>query len=253
MKNKYFILLIGLLLAMTSFTSCVKDVENEDEALVFLGTESYFRFYDEVVPAELDTVFNNYISENNRYDYLNLYNVSFIATKMEGSYDFSRDPIEGIEFADPLRLSQIASIADVRLSGQNNCIISMDMSFDTIVGTENSNNDRFKIHESVVADTLYVVGEVGNTGHFLMYGDADNEHVRGYANNNGEFDMSSIGYQKYVYKSVIIMVGEKTNEGVRGMLYFEYVTDVIESTIGEFPIVGDIRAFGDPLSSFNFN
>lgn len=251
MKNKYFLLLIGLLLAVTTFTSCVKDVENEDEALVFLGAESYFKFYDEVVPAELDTVFNNYISENNRYDYLNLYNVSFIATKMDGNYEFKRNPVEGIEFDDPFsRASQIASAADVRLSGQNNCIISMDIFYDTIVDTETPDNIRYRNYESIVADTLYVVGEVGNTGRFLMYGYADSKIERGYVDDNGDFDMG-LTYQKYEYKSVIIMVGDKVEDGIREMLYFEYITDVSESTIGSYPVVGDIRAFSDVLSSFN--
>ena len=47
------------------------------------------------------------------------------------------------------------------------------------------------------------------------------------------------------------MVGDKVEDGIREMLYFEYITDVTESTIGSYPVVGDIRAFSDVLSSFN--
>lgn len=254
MKNKYLILLMSLFLFGVTFSSCVKDVEDESKAMVFLGSESYFRFFDEIIPDTLSTIFTKYTDSVLHYDYLNLYNVSFIATKMEGSYKVEQDPVPNIEFADPF-LDRDTTLpknfaAKLRLSGQNNCIISMEMVFDTLVDTKVA-SVQYKMHESIVADTMYVVGEVGNTGRFLMYGNAENRVERG-TYNNGSY--VGIDYQEYIYKSNIILVGNKTEKGISEITYFEYVAENEGYYIAGklYPEVGSIRAFRDKDRISNF-
>lgn len=246
---------MSLLLLSVTFNSCVKDVEDEDKAMVFLGSESYFKFFDEVIPGALDTVFREYSDTALYYDYLNLYNVSFIATKMEGSYKLEMDPVPNIEFEDPFALRDSIQpenfAAKLRLSGQNNCIISMEMIFDTLVDTKVS-SVQYKMYESIIADTMYVVGEVGNTGRFLMYGYADNVVKRGnYYDDDFAFDVS---YQELKYKSEIILVGNKTEKGIGEIAYLECVSENNDSYIGNhlYPEVGAIRAFRDKDRMSNF-
>ena len=237
-----------------TFSSCVKDIENEDEAMVFLGSESYFKFFDEIIPDTLGTIFTEYADSVLHYDYLNLYNVSFIATKMEGSYKLEQDPVPNIEFKDPFLERDTTQpknfSAKLRLSGQNNCIISMEMIFDTLVDTKVS-TVQYKMYESIVADTMYVVGEIGNTGRFLMYGNADNVVKRGTYYNEG---FIGVDYQEYMYKSNIIMVGNKTEKGINDIVYFEYVSENENSYVGNqiYPEVGSIRAFRDKDRISNF-
>lgn len=253
MKNKYLILLVSLLLLGTIVSSCVKDVEDEDKAMVFLGSESYFKFFDEIIPDTLAVLFDEYADSVLHYDYLNLYNVSFIATKMEGSYKLEQDPVPNIEFEDPFRdtIESDNFAAKLRLSGQNNCIISLEMIFDTIVDTKVT-SIQYKMYESIVADTMYVVGEVGDTGRFMMYGNAENVLKRGnYSEDDFTFDVS---YQEYNYKSNIILVGNKTDKGISDITYFEYVSENENSYVGNhlYPEVGSIRAFRDIDRISNF-
>lgn len=249
MKNKYLILLVSILIFGSTLISCVKDIDDEDKAIVFLGSESYFKFFDEVIPDTLANIFINYTdsvkkspSDSVYYsEYLDLYNVFPIATNLGGYYKVEQDPF--IEFPDPFedRFKKERSTfhAKLRLSGQNNCVISMDMIFDTLVETESSPEVQYKMYESVIADTMYVVGERGNTGLFLMYGTADNEVYRGYMM-NGEYLKNY--YQEYKYTSKVILVGRKTEKGISDIQYFEYICDDFGSVY--YP-VGCIRAFGD--------
>ena len=245
MKNKWLILLLSLILTGVTFSSCVKDLDDDDKAMVFLGSESYFKFFDEVIPDTLAAVFAKY-TDSVSYDYLNLYNISFIATRMGGSYKVEQNPF--VEFKDPFEDLRYRGMKDfsakLRLSGQNNCIISMEMIFDTVVDTEDP-FVQYRMYESIVADTMYVVGEVGDTGRFLMYGIADNEVNRGYYDNGVYLDNY---YREYTYKSNIIMVGERTANGIRRIAYFEHICD----DYGSIYPVGSIRAFGDKDDMSNF-
>lgn len=243
---------MSLFLLGVTFSSCVKDVEDEDKAMVFLGSESYFKFFDEIIPDTLATLFAEYADSVLHYDYLNLYNVSFIATKMEGSYKIEQDPVPNIEFEDPFRDTTSKNFAaKLRLSGQNNCIISMEMIFDTILDTKVASM-QYRMYESIVADTMYVVGEIGNTGRFLMYANAGNNVKRGnYMDGSFTFDVS---YQEFNYKSNVILVGNKTDKGISDITYFEYVSENENSYAGNhlYPEVGSIRAFGDIDRISNF-
>lgn len=236
MISKRLYLIIIIFIIGISLVSCSKN-DQETDYVEFLGTESYFKFTDEIIPDILIDTLIHY-SDSVGYNYLNLYNQPPFATKIEGEYIVNQNIF--INYKDPFERND-NTIFSTKLSfkDQKNSILSMNMSLDTVLPTS-SPYVNLVISDHCVADTLFIVGENGDTGHFMMYGIASYEVERA----NVIVETSEIipaSHQNYIYKSIIIIVGEKVNEGIKRIAFFDYISEVTDL---EYP-VGSIKAFAD--------
>lgn len=226
-------------------SSCLKKARTDEESILFVGAESYFKYLDDVVP----NVFIDVFRKNVKYDYLNLYNVSFMATQLESQYRLDQSLL--IPYEDPYAKTPFMAIEEVpissklRLYNQNNCIISMEMVFDTLLPTI-EDGISYHYYERYYADTMYVVGEVGSTGRFMMYGVTDCHVETSRVNENGYIVDGD--YWDYDYTAWTIVVGDKVDNGIKDISYFECVAKDDDSY---YP-TGSIRAISDKdgLSKF---
>lgn len=238
MKNRMLALLSCFFITTLFLSACVKNARTAKDSILFLGAESYFRYLDEVAPQ----VFINVFDDNTEYNYKNLYNESFLATKLESQYKVDQNPF--IDFENPhdkdilKEMEEISVSSKLRLYNQNNCIISMEMVFDTVFPTY-SQDANYHFYERYYADTMYVVGQAGNTGRFMMYGMTDCYIEMSREDVNGSIIDGE--HWEYNYTAWTIIVGDKTKAGISEFSYFECVAVDDESY---YP-TGSIRAFND--------
>ena len=230
---KIRILLILVLMISLQY-SCSKTDDGVD-FVDFLGKESYFKFFEEIIPETLkDTLV--YYNDSIGYNYLRLDRESPFATFVEGIYTVHQNVF--IDYGDPFEIKNIGGLETCFIfEEQKNAILSATISIDTIVDLYSQIS--YKIDQTTHADTLYVVGSI-EKDFFMMYGYADNHIERAYLDSETMSILENT-HQTYQYKSIVIIVGEKIEDGLRRIAFFEYISDIDES----FYPIGSIRAFAD--------
>lgn len=245
MKNRLLSFITVFLLLSTTLCSCLK--EKEDDTLVFLGSESYFKFYDEFIPDKLKEYFiihyKDSLCEVPIYDYLQLEN-SVIAPTMEGGqYRVKQRPFK--KFPDPKRDDHNGTDFPkyIRFFNQNNSILSAEMLIDTSIITKFPNYNysvKFHIKEECKVDTMFVVGDDFDNGHFMMYGNAEYNLLRRIEFISAQQSLPP-KVENYEYKTQLLIVGRKGEKGIERIAVFDHLYEDKSQTFPE----GSIRAFGD--------
>lgn len=239
MKNRLLSFITVFLLLSTTLCSCLK--EKEDDTLVFLGSESYFKFYDEFIPDKLKEYFiihyKDSICEVPIYDYLQLEN-SVIAPTMEGG----QYRIEPKLFHDFLRDGNNDVAKYIRFFNQNNSILSAEMLIDTSFISKQFSQYSVKLHikEECKVDTMFVVGDGFDNGHFMMYGNAEYNLLRRTEIISAQQSPPPF-VENYEYKTQLLIVGRKGEKGIERIAVFDHLYEDKSQTFPE----GSIRAFGD--------
>ncbi len=229
--------LLYILLLLTFFQFSCNNADDGVDYMDFLGTESYFRNFDDIVPESLaDTL--GYYSDSVGYDYFKLFEITPFASIVEGEYDINQ--ITFMQHKDPFEEKNITDV-DIKIDfyEQRNALLSMKMQIDTMFQTL-SPHIMYQIDDITHADSMFIVTDTGDNGYFMMYGNAETEIDR--ANINVEsMTMIENTHIHYNYESVIVVVGKKEDNAIRRIAFFEYIKEG-----NDLPYqVASIRAFAD--------
>lgn len=222
MINRILRLLSFILILSVSLSSCLKEGRVENNDVLFVGEMPFFKSPAEVI----DTTLINFIKQNNTgsFDYFSLYDLPFLATKVESQYRFDQQLF--VNYADSSIRTPFEEFADIKMSSnlrfydQNNNIMKMEMIFDTLLPTAVEGH-KYHYYERYFADTMYVVGESGSKGRFIAYGMTDCHVERKIEN----ADQAVVDQWAYNYPAWTVIIGNKVGNGISGLYYYECVAD----------------------------
>lgn len=203
-------------------SSCIKEGRVDNGNVLFMGEMPLFKSPEEVI----DTTLINFVKQNagEGFDYFSLYDLPFMATRLESQYRF--DQVLFANYADSCIRSPFGLLEGVEMSSnlrfynQDNNFITMEMIYDTLLPSA-EDNVKYHYYERYYADTMYVVGEVGNTGRFMAYGMTDCLVERRLENLEG----TTVDEWRYTYPAWTIVTGTKASNGISGIRYYECVAD----------------------------
>lgn len=225
MINRMLRLFSFVLILFVSLIGCLKK-ETLDDSILFVGTESGFKKIEEVVGNPVIELFREFNNDNisyfEGYEYLSL-DASYLSTQLDSHYIMNQNVVK--DYEDPNVRNLVGESKDVTMVShikidQNDCYVKMEMVVDTMLSIGDGMN--FRNYGRYYADTMYVVGRKGDIGHFIMYGKTHCHIERAFYNVSGEIIYEN---QPVDYTAWTIVVGNKVNNGIDRICYFESIAD----------------------------
>lgn len=224
MINRILKLLCIFLILTAALGSCLKKGDPGSTPL-FVGEIEHLKSPEDVIDAVLLNFVEEDIKDNKFFKYLNLYDFPYIATQLESCYLFDQNL--AVSYEDSCIRGPFDEYENVKMStilkffNQSGNIVSMEMLFD--VDTLLTVNDTVKYHfyEKYYADTMYIVGKSRDEGYFMAYGMTDCI-VRKSRETSPDI---VIDEWEYNYPAWTIIVGNKVDNGIKNLRYYECVAD----------------------------
>lgn len=233
-----------ILLLVVLFQSNCSKVDDSVKYTDFLGTESYFKSFDSVVPQKLYDAVKYYRDSisvyPDGYNYFKLKEESYpFANDLEGNFIVHQKPF--MDYSGSTSAEATGIEMKINFYNQRNGILSSEMQIDTLLPTQSAEIVQ-KLNVKYETDTMYVVTDSGD-GYFMMYGFINCKVERA---NIIEETMETVGQShNFEYTSVAVVVGQRkitdTTDVIKRIAVFDCIVDKGNTPYKE----GDIKAIAD--------